>query len=380
VSDLVVVGGGVIGLSSAWMVAETGRTVCVVDPEPGRGASWVAAGMLAAVSEAHYGEERLTRLLVLAASRWPDFAARLEAASDLDLDYRPCGAVGVAVDHSDRAALDELLAFQLGLGLSAERLSASACRQLVPALAPRIAGGATFPEDHQVDNRRLVGALVEAAERAGVRLVRDRAAALIVESGRVAGVELEAGGRLAARTVLVAAGSWSGGLAGLDPGTLPPVRPVKGHVLRLRGRPGDAPLLERTVRGLVEGRSCYLVPRSDGSLVIGATVEERGFDTSVQAGAVHALLDDARRLVPGIDELELVECLAGLRPGSPDNAPSIGWTRVEGLAAATGHYRNGILLTPVTAEAVVALLTGSPLPAELGSFDAQRHLGAGVGS
>ena len=163
-------------------------------------------------------------------------------------------------------------------------------------------------------------------------------------------------------------------MAGLPEGALPSVRPVKGHVVRLRG-PAERPLLERTVRGLVHGRPCYLVPRRDGSLVVGATSEERGFDTSVQAGAVHALLDDARALVPGVDELELVECLAGLRPGSPDNAPFVGWTAVEGVAVATGHYRNGMLLAPITAEAVAALLCGEPVPAPMAAFPPSRRAG-----
>lgn len=370
-ADVIFVGGGVIGLSGAWLAARAGVQVTVVDPAPGHGASWAAAGMLAPVTEATFGEEALQRLLTAAADRWPAFAAALGEAAGSDVGFRPCGTVAVALDPSDRAVIDQLLTYQQSLGLDARRLSGSDCRRLVPALAPGIRGGAEMPGDHQVDNRRLVAALLRACEEAGVTLVADRVVEVLTGPDGARGVRLAQGGELAAGTVVACAGAWTGDIAGIPPGTLPPVRPVKGHILRLRG-PADRPLLERTVRGLVHGRHCYLVPRADGRLVVGATSEERGFDTSVQAGAVHALLDDARSLVPGIDELELVECLAGLRPGSPDNAPFVGWTSVPRLAVAAGHFRNGILLTPLTAEALAALLTGRPVPAEVEAFGPGR--------
>jgi glycine oxidase len=365
-ADVIVVGGGVIGLSCAWRCAERGARVTVVDPSPGRGASWVAAGMLAPVTEATFGEASLTRLLVAAADAWPAFAEDLGT----DVGYRRCGTVVVAADASDRAVIDELLAYQQALGLAAARLSPSECRRLVPALAPGVRGGAHVPGDHQVDNRRLMAALAQACTASDVSSVQQAASS--VErgpDGSVAGVRLDDGRSLAAGAVVVAAGAHSGCLGGLPAGVLPEVRPVKGHVVRLRG---PAPILETTVRGLVRGRPCYLVPREDGSLVVGATAEERGFDRTVQAGAVHALLDDARTLVPGIDELELVECQAGLRPGSTDNGPLVGWTSVAGLAVATGHHRNGILLAPLTALALAALLDGDDVPEPLSAFGPQR--------
>jgi len=371
--DALVVGGGVIGLAAAWRAAGRGLRVGVVDPAPARGASWVAAGMLAPVSEVDYGEEALVGLLVEAARGWAGFADELSAATGRDLGYRRCGTVEVALDHSDRAVLDELFELQRSLGLEAERLGPAECRRLVSALAPGVRGGVWVAGDHQVDNRALLAALLAAVEGAGVEI--ERAEVLELErdaSGRCRGVRLAEGERRAAGSVVVAAGCGSSLLGGVAPGTLPPVRPVKGHILRLQGD-RDRPLLTTTVRGLVRGRPCYLVPRSDGSVVIGATVEEKGFDRAVQAGAVHALLDDARQLVPGIDELTLTESAAGLRPGSPDNGPFVGWTDVPGLAVATGHYRNGILLAPLTAAAVADLLTGSPLPSALGAFDATRH-------
>jgi glycine oxidase len=354
-SDVVVVGGGVIGLAVAWRVAASGRAVTLVDPEPGRGASWAAAGMLAPVGEANFGEERLSTLLVGAARAWPTFAAELESASEVTIGYRTEGTLLVAVDSSDRLSLDDLLDYRHSLGLEAVTLSAAGCRAAEPLLAPGVRGGADLREDHQVDNRRLVEALNVAVDRAGVVTTRCRVTGVVRRGEAVAGVTLDGGSGLDADVVVVAAGCWSGQLAGFPERLRPPVRPVKGLTLRLRAG-SRSPRLQRTVRGLVHGRSCYLVPRTDGSLVVGATVEERGFDLTVEAGSVGDLLGDARRLVPSLDDYELCESATGLRPGSPDNAPIVGGAGLRGLVVATGHYRNGILLAPGTAEEVVRLL------------------------
>jgi len=375
-ADVVFVGGGVIGMSAAWESARRGLRVTVVDPSPGRGASWVAAGMLAPVTETVFGEERLVRLLLEAAERWPRFAATLLDATGRDVGFRPCGTLAVALDASDRAVIDQLLAFQHELGLRAARLSASECRNLVPALAPAIRGGAEMPGDHQVDNRLLVRALGAACQDAGVTVQAVRAEAVALDGdGAATGVRLEDGTTIRAETVVLAAGASTAMLGGVPEGVLPPVRPVKGHVIRMRN-PASAPVIERTVRGLVHGRPCYLVPRTDGSVVVGATSEERGFDHTVQAGSVYALLEDARRLVPCVDELELVECSAGLRPGSPDNCPWVGPTAVPRLVVATGHYRNGILLAPITADAVATYLASGTVPPPLDAFPVDRSLAA----
>ena len=369
--DVAIAGGGVIGLACAWALARAGRTVTVVDPEPGRGAAWVAAGMLAPANEAHFGEEDLTRLLLAAADRWPSFAAAIEEAVGRSIGYEASDTVVVASDASDRAALDQLLSFRQSIGVPSQRLTASECRALVPALSPSISGGAEVPGDHHVDNRRLVDALVEGCRRAGVDLVLDRVARLDLDrSGRAAALATEGGARVPAGAVVAAMGWRTRQLPGVPEGVLPEVRPVKGHVLRLRGA---APLFERTIRGLVRGRACYLVARRDHSVVVGATVEEVGDDVRVQAGAVHSLLDDARALVPGVDELELVECSVGLRPGSPDNAPFVGWTEIPRLAVATGHYRNGVLLAPITGEAIAALVAGEDGPTVLAGFGVRRE-------
>ena len=332
-ADAVVVGGGVIGLGIAWRAASAGMAVTVVDQAPGRGASWAAAGMLAPVTEVHYGEGQLLALNLAAAGRWPSFAAEVEEASGRPVGYRPGGTLAVARDADDNAALEDLYRFQLRCGLEVERLRGRECRQLEPGLHPGIRGGVLAAGDHQVDNRALVEALLAACERAGVRLVAGRVAELAVEGGRVTGVVLAASGeRLAAGTVVLAAGCWSGGIGGLAAEALPPVRPVKGQLLYLRG-PADQPLCSRNVRGL----EVYVVPRGDGRVVVGATVEEQGFDTTATAGAVHDLLRAAIELLPDTAELELLETVVGLRPGSPDNAPMLGPAGPQGLVVATGQ-------------------------------------------
>jgi glycine oxidase len=357
-----IVGGGVIGLATAWELSRHGHEVTVVAPDPGHdGASWVAAGMLAPVTEAQFGESALTALLLEGARHWPGFATALEAAAGQPIGYDTTGTVTVALDASDRASLDDLLAYQHSLGLRVLRRSASECRALVPALSPTLRGGIEVPGDHQVDNRALLAALVAACREAGVAFVEST----VVAVGAGPELVLADGRRLRPDHVVLAAGTGLPAIAGLAGAGLPAVRPVKGHILRLRPAPGRrsgaTPLLQRTVRGLVRGHSVYLVPRRDGSVVVGATVEERGDGTAVLAGAVHELLCDARSIVPGLDELELVEAAAGLRPATPDNMPRIGWTAAEGVVVAAGHFRNGILLAPLTAAAVVDLLDRRPV-------------------
>jgi glycine oxidase len=366
-ADAVVVGGGVVGLGVAWRAAQSGVAVTLVDQTPGRGASWAAAGMLAPVTEVHYGEQALLRLNLDAAARWPGFAAELEQAAGRPVGYRPCGTLVVARDTDDNAALEDLYRFQLCCGLQAERLRGRDCRRLEPGLAPGVRGGILAADDHQVDNRALVVALLAACRGAGVTVLAERVAEVTVAGDRVAGVALAGGDRLPAGAVVLAAGCWSGGLAGLPAELLPPVRPVKGQLLHLRGPAGE-PLCQRTVRGL----DAYVVPRADGRVVVGATVEERGFDTRVTAGAVHGLLRAAAELLPDVAELELVETVAGLRPGSPDNAPLLGPAGPEGLIVATGHYRNGILLAPVTADAIAELLATGRRPEAIAPFSPDR--------
>ncbi|MHB8718525.1 MAG: glycine oxidase ThiO [Candidatus Dormibacteria bacterium] len=363
--DVAIIGGGVIGGAIAWRCAQAGLSTALIDPSPGSGASGVAAGMLGPVSEASFGEGRLLALSLQSWRLFPALVEELEAFTGESTGHHRCGTLMVARDQDDARELARGLRFRLSLGLRAERLSSRQCRELEPALAPTVRGGILVEDDHQVDPRRLVAALLHACGRLGVRTLTARGE-LLLSGDSVHGVRCDDGSRVAARSVVLAAGCWSGTVAGVPAVARPPVRPVKGQILRLAT--GAAPLAARVVRGL----DVYIVSRPDGEVVVGSTEEERGFDTTVTAGAVHRLLHDATELVPDVGELELVEAAAGLRPGSPDNAPLIGSTAVPGLLVATGHHRNGVLLAPITAEAVVGALRGLPLPEVVRPFSPLR--------
>ncbi|CAN5854364.1 glycine oxidase ThiO [soil metagenome] len=365
-TDVVVAGGGLIGLAVAWRAAQRGLSVTVVDEAPGTGASYAAAGMLAPVSEAAYEEEPLLALCRASLERYPAFVSEVAAASGTKVTLRTAGTVLVGFDENDMCALDELHRFQRELGLDAERLTAREVRRREPSLTPRLRGGLHVVGDHSVDPRQLHAALLRAAESVGVQVVRARIVAVCIDQGRATGLRLADGRRLSARAVVLALGARSASLPGVP---ALPVRPVKGQILRLRDAHG---LLDGTVRALVRGRQVYLVPYAEGGLVLGATVEEKGFDATVTAGAVHGLLRDAIEVVPGVSELELVETLARWRPGTPDNAPLLGRSALPSLVLAVGHYRNGVLLAPVTGDAVATLLTDGSLPEEAAPFTVDR--------
>jgi glycine oxidase len=334
--DVIVVGGGVIGLASAWRIAQRGLSVAVLERgEPGCGATCVAAGMLAPVTEAEFGDEPVLETRLEAARRWPGFAAELADAGGVDCGYRRTGCLSVALDRDELAEVRRHHDFRREVGLDAEWLLPSECRELEPALSTACAGGSFTPDDGEVDPRALTRALVAALENAGVPVVR----------AEVAGLE-EAFER--GHAVVAATGAWADWL---PEEARPRVRPVKGQIVRLRGPAGD-PLIERVIRT----PEVYVVPRASGEVVVGATVEERGFDTTVTAGAVHELLRAGYRAVPDLAELEFVEAGAGLRPGTPDNAPIVERSAIDGLVVATGHYRNGILLAPTTADRVAELV------------------------
>ena len=378
-ADVVVAGGGVIGLASAWRLALAGMRVTVVDPDAGEAASWVAAGMLAPETESTFGEAEMLRLNLAALQAFPDVVAELESVTGTVVGLRREGTMTVAHDVDDMVALRRLSTFRATLGLDTELLDGRACRRLEPLLAAGIQGGVLAVGDLSIDNRRYFLALRAACALAGVRIVTGRVASVNVVDGAVTGVRLDTGGSIAAPAVVLAAGSWSGQIQGADTWAPLPIRPVKGQHLRLRLPAGIPPVLTRTVRGVVEGRAVYLVPRADGEVVVGATVEERGYDRSVTAGAVHDLLRDASALLPVLAELVLAETGAGLRPGSPDNGPIVGRTSVEGLVVATGHYRGGILMSPITAEAVVAAVAGRPLVEAWAPFSPARFAASMAG-
>ena len=352
--DIIVVGAGAIGASCAWRLALSGRRVTLVSDPSAEPASSVAAGMLAPVTEAEFGEELLLRLNLASSEMYPSFIEELGA----ETGYVRCGTLMVARDQDDNRVLDELHGFQQRLGLVAERLNGRRARELEPTLSPRTRGGILVADDHQIDPARLLVALSAACTRAGVTTVRGRVAEIASR-----GVRLDGGEELHSEIVVLAAGSYSGRIAGFERPL--PVRPVKGQLVHVRAR-GSVPLPSRNIRGL----DVYIVTRSDGRMVIGASVEEQGFDKTLTAGAVHDLLRDAYELVPGIVELEFVGVTAGLRPATPDNAPLIGRLS-DSVIVATGHYRNGILLAPVTAASVVELVDGREPPVVAG-FDPHR--------
>jgi glycine oxidase len=355
--DAIFVGGGVVGLSCAWRAAQRGARVVVLErAEPPAGATRVAAGMLAPVGELAFGEPRLLEMTVSSAALYPEFVAELEAASGEGTGYAARGALHIALDRDEAAELRRVHELQRSLELEAEWLPPRRCRELEPGLTPSFAGGVHAPGEAAVDPRALTRALLGALAAAGAEV---RTGTEVVEGifdgERLAGVRTAAGEELRAGAVVLATGAWSGRTEWLPEHARPPVRPVRGEVLELRGRDGAAPCTR-----IVASERVYLVPRDDGRLIVGATSEERGFDTAVTAGGVHELLREAHRLLPDVAELELVDAIAGLRPGTPDNLPLIGLGAIDGLLLATGHYRNGILLAPLTADAIAAQLAGEP--------------------
>ncbi|MBV8494655.1 MAG: glycine oxidase ThiO [Alphaproteobacteria bacterium] len=364
----IVIGAGVVGLGIAWRLAQAGCRVTVYDQgEAGHGASWAAAGMLAAGVEAEPGEEPLLPLALESQRLWQDFARELEEASGISVDYRDEGTLVVALNRDDTAQLRHSYEFQKALGLDLHWLTASEARQREPHLKPGIAAAVFSPRDHQVENRLLGRALAVAARRAGVELIEHcPVREVTIAAGRASGVVTERG-HDDADVVVLAAGAWSREIAGIPPAYLPPVRPIKGQMLALQMDPA-APLL-RHVLWLPHG---YLVPRRDGRLVIGGTVEERGFDKSLTAGGLFALIEGAWRAIPAIEELPIAETWVGFRPGSRDDAPMLGPSGLDRLVIATGHHRNGILLTPVTAAVVSTYILSERLPEIAVPFSPER--------
>jgi glycine oxidase len=360
--DAIFVGGGVIGLACGWRAAKRGARVAVLErAEPPAGATRVAAGMLAPVGELTFGEPELLELTLESAALYPEFVAELEAASGQATGYAREGALHIALDGDEAAQLRRRHDLQRSLGLEAEWLGPRRCRALEPGLAPSFHGGVFAPGEAAIDPRALAGALTTALRAVGGELLTGCEVIDGIFGGdRLVGVRTGDGEELRADAVVLANGAWSGTTEWLPEHARPKVRPVKGEVVELRGRDGAGAPCER----IVCSERVYLVPRPDGRLIVGATVEERGFDTVVSAGGVLELLREAYRLLPDVAEMELVDTIAGLRPGTPDNLPLIGPGAIDGLLLATGHFRNGILLAPLTAERIADALALSSSPAD----------------
>ena len=365
---IVVVGAGVSGLGIGWKLAEAGHSVTVIDRGPaGRGASWAAAGMLAPQVEAEPGEEALLPLMLESQALWTEFAPAVERASGRDIGYRTEGTLAVALDRDDREKLRFRYDYLVSLKRELEWLSGAEARRLEPHLARGVTAAISSPLDHQVDNRALVEALKIAFRKSGGNLIENTPVReVLIAGGRARGI-VAGESTIEAERVVIAAGAWSRNIPGLPDEARPPVRPVKGQMLAVQ-MDKAAPLITR----VVWGPDGYFVPRSDGRLLVGATVEEMGFDTTLTAGGMFELLRAAWETLPGTYDMPLIESWAGLRPASRDDAPILGETEVEGLIMATGHHRNGILLTPITAHAVSRLILDGTTPASIAPFSLAR--------
>jgi len=376
---VVVVGGGIIGLSVGWYLARAGARVVVLDRgEAGMEATWASAGMLAPNLEAEPGEEELLPLLLEGNRMWPRFVEELEEASGMRVNYRTEGTMSVALNRDDVEALRFQHEFQKKLGLDVKWLSGDEVLELEPNLTRSVLAALYSKSDHQVDNRLVAKALKKALLQAGGELKEHKEVnKVIVEDGKTKGV-IAGEERIESDYVVIAAGAWSRQINGIPEDAKPPVRPVKGQMLSLRTQQ-DNPLLTRVIWGPMRSWGMvYLVPRLDNKILVGATVEEMGFDKSITAGGLMNLLRGAWELLPAVFDLPVEETWAGLRPGSRDDAPIIGPTEVKGLVMATGHFRNGILLAPITAEAVARYILEGELMPIVEKFTIKRfQLGGG---
>jgi glycine oxidase len=371
--DVAVAGAGVIGLSIAWRLALRGLVVAVFErATAGAGASLAASGMLAAAAEHEPGCHDLVALALESQRQWPQFRADLEAQSGLSIDFREDGTLVVALGRDEVERLRFRHDLHKRCGLATRWLGGPEVRALEPALRPSVAAGLHCADDHQVDPRLVMAALRSACLAAGVRLFEHcPVTGVDLQGGRACGL-VTAEGACRASVVVVTAGAWTRDL--VPPGLKVPVHPLKGQSLALRTTPDTG-----TLANIVWTEQIHMAPKSDGRLIVGATVEERGFDETITAGGLYALLEGARRAFPAIEELAIDAVWTGFRPSSIDDAPILGATPVEGLVLATGHHRNGYLLAPATAFAIESLIADGALPAAAQPFGLARFDGAAAG-
>ncbi|MEZ4702593.1 MAG: glycine oxidase ThiO [Rhodothermales bacterium] len=370
-SPVLIIGGGVIGLSLGRELARAGQATLVFERgAAGRGASWLNAGMLAPQTEMGFEDQPLYVFGKESMRRWADFARDLEEDTGLPVDYRTEGTIHIAPDRDSLEALRRIYQFQKGEGLAVEWLTGSEALDLEPFLAPALAGAVYAAGDHQVDNRLLVEALKAGFLKHGGQLREHTPVATIVPDANAPAVVLTSGERVEGSTVVLAAGAWSRQVDGLAPEARPAVRPVKGQIIQVQM---EAPF---GLRHVVWSPRAYIAPKSSGRLLVGATVEEMGFDTRVTAGGMHKLLEGVWEAVPGIMDLQVTETWAGLRPGSRDHMPLLGASDAPGVLFATGHYRNGILYTPITAQEMAGLILRGETSRWLVPFSPKRFASA----
>lgn len=352
-SSVVIAGAGIIGLATAWRLLRQGFDVTVLDAEPVSGATFAAAGMLAPVAEVVWDQPTLYPLMVESGKLYRDFAQNIAEESGHDVGYIENSTFVCAGDAADRQTLSELVELQHDMGMEINRITATEARRAEPALGPGCVGAVDIPGDHQVNPRLLAEALLSIL---GDRVIRTRAEEVIYASDRAIGLRGADGNDYLADEVVLAAGLNTTDIAGLPENLNLPLRPVYGDVLRLRVPERLRPLVTRTIRGVVQGRPVYIVPRADGTVVLGATSREDDL-TGVSAEGVHQLLRDAYRLVPGILDCEIYEMTARARPGSPDDVPMIGRV-APGLTVSTGYFRHGILLTAIGSKLTADVVAG----------------------
>jgi glycine oxidase len=369
-ADVVIIGGGVIGCAIARELARRGVQVMVLERDsPGRGATWAAAGMLSPLGEA--GEEGpFLELSDESLTRYEAFARALHEETNIDVEYRTSGKLHVSLGDED----DRLRAFaadaslqRFGLSL----LSADTAREMEPALSEQVTSALFIARDHRVNNRLLGQALHAAATAAGATFRNNRTVSAVTANGnRVTGVRVANGEDIAAPTVVLAAGAWSAQLDGL-PRALP-IRPLKGQMFAVDGR-ARASTVE--VSRVIYSARCYIIPRDDGRLLVGATVEDVGFSIGPTPRGITSLADAASAVLPMIAQLPLLETWAGFRPAAPDGMPILGPDPdLHGLVYATGHFRNGILLTPITGEIIADAITAARPALDITPFQITRFI------
>lgn len=339
-----IIGGGVIGLSLGWQIARKGAEVEIYERETaGKGAGWVAAGMLTPQAELGFEEIELFNLSRKSLDIYPKFLKELNEDSGMDVKMDRCGSLFAGFDSDDMRRLRRLYDFREKVDLPAKWLTGTEAKELEPMLSPKCTCGLWMPDDAQIENRDLLDALNTAAKNRGCVIHENSEVSSVkTEDGKVKAIVVN-GNVIASPNIIVAAGAWSKQIEGIPENILPPVRPVKGQIMSLSMNS------ESKLTHAVRGRDVYLVPKADGRLIVGASNEEMGFDTNPTAGEIYRILERAWETVPGIYEYPIQEIKVGLRPGSRDHEPIVGDSEIEGLYFATGHYRSGILLAPVTA-------------------------------
>jgi glycine oxidase len=365
--DVVVAGGGLIGASIAFELAQAGLHVGVFDArEPGREASWASAGIISPAPEGP-GMIPLVALSKASAAMYPKFIEAVQEASGQKVEYRPNGAMEVFWEGDVREEISTLLAVYHGVGLRAEALTAERAKELEPGLTDQVQGGVLRPDESSTDNRMLTQATLEAAKRTGVDIFAGNGATGIwKEGGCCKGLQLRSG-QAEAKWTIVAAGCFSAKIQGAA--AYAPVLPAKGQMAVLRYEAVK-------IQHVLWSENIYLVPRNDGRILAGSTVERTGFDHDVTAGGMKKIMNGAIELVPALAKARIEETWAGLRPDSPDHLPILGPTDVEGLLMATGHFRSGILLAPLTAQLMREWVTTQRVSADWERFSPMRFLEA----